>query len=72
MKVVKILMVWILMVMPLAIKVLQSEGQIPEKTVTETSTELVLQIPKYEPIPEIKDTKPTSDSLSTESGKSYF
>ena len=60
------------MVMPLAIKVLQSEGQIPEKTVTETSTELVPSIAKYEPSPGIKDTKPTSDSLSTESGKSYF
>ena len=49
---------------------LQSEGQIPEKTVTETSTELVPSLGKYEPIPEIKDTKQNSDSLSTESGKS--
>ena len=52
---------------------LQSEGQIPEKTVTEISTELVPSLGNYEPIPEIKDTKPTSDSphfLSTESGKS--
>ena len=49
---------------------LQIEGQIPEKTVTETSTELVLSLGKYAPISEIKDTKPTSDSLSTVSGKS--
>ena len=52
---------------------LQSEGQIPEKTVTETPSELVSHLGKYEPIPEIKDTKPTSDSphvLHTESGKS--
>ena len=64
------LMVWILLLMPLAVKVLQSEGQIPEKTVTETSTELVPSSGKYEPIPEIKDNKSTRDSLSTESGKS--
>ena len=56
--------------MPLAVKVLQSERQIPEKTVTETSTELVPSLGKYEPILEITETKPTSDSLSTESGKS--
>ena len=56
--------------MALVVKVLQSEKQIPEKTVTETSTELVPSLGKYEPIPVIKDTKPTSDSLSTESGKS--
>ena len=52
---------------------LQSEGQMPEKTITETSTELVPYLRKYEPIPEIKDNKLTSDSphfLSTESGKS--
>ena len=48
---------------------LQSEGQIPEKTLAETSTELVPSHAKYEPLPEITDTKPTSDSLSTESGK---
>ena len=70
MKVVKVLMVWILSVLPLAVKVLQSEGQIPEKTVTETSIELVPSLVKYEPIPEITDTKPNSDSLNTESGKS--
>ena len=59
----------------LVVKMLQSEGQIPEKTVTETSTELVPYLGQYEPIPEITDTKPTSDSqhfLSTKSGKSYF
>ena len=49
---------------------LQNEGQIPEKAVTETSTELVPSLGKYEPIPETTDTKATSDSLSTESGKS--
>ena len=58
--------------MPLAVKVLQSERQIPEKIVTEKSTKLVISLGKNEPIPEIRDTKPTSDSLSTESGKSYF
>ena len=55
--------------MHLAVKILQSEVQIPEKTVTETSTELAPSLGKYEPIPKITDTKPTSDSLSTESGK---
>ena len=64
------LMVWILLLMPLAVKVLQSEGQIPEKIVTEKSTKLVPSLGKNEPIPEIRDTKQTSDSLSTESGKS--
>ena len=49
---------------------LQIEGQIPDITVTETSTELVPSPGKNETIPEIKDTKPTSNSLSTESGKS--
>ena len=56
---------------------LQSEGQIPEKTVTKTSTELVPYFGQYEPIAEIKDTKLTSDSAhflsdspSTKSGKS--
>ena len=48
---------------------LQSEGQTPEKTVTKTSTELVPYLGKTEPTHEIKDTNPTSDSLSTESGK---
>ena len=64
------LMVWILLLMPLAVKVLQSERQIPEKILTEKSTKLVPSIGKNEPIPEITDTKPTSDSLSIESGKS--
>ena len=52
---------------------LQSEGQTSEKTVTETSTEIVPSPIRYEPIHEIKDTNPTSDFpqfLSTESGKS--
>ena len=55
----------------LVVKMLQSEGQIPEKTVTETSTELLPHCGKYETIPEITDTKLTSDSshfLSTKSG----
>ena len=56
--------------MPLAVKVLQSEGQITKKIVTEKSTKLVPSLGKNEPIPEITDTKPISDSLSTESGKS--
>ena len=59
----------------LVVKMLQSEGHIPEKTETKTSTELVPSLGKYESIPEIKDTKPTSDSphfLSTKSGISYF
>ena len=64
------LMIWILLLMPLAVKVLQSERQIPEKIVTEKSTKLVPSLEKYEPIPEITDSKPTSDSLSTESGTS--
>ena len=55
--------------MHLVVKMLQSEGQIPEKTVTETSTEIVPYLGKYEPIPEITDTKLNSDSLITESGK---
>ena len=50
----------------LVVKILQSEGQIPEKT--KTSTELVPSPGKDEPIPDITDTKLTSDSLSTESG----
>ena len=54
----------------LVVKMLQSEGQMPEKTVTETSTELVPSLARYEPIPEIRDTKLNSDSLSTESDKS--
>ena len=74
MKVVKLLMVWILSVLPLAVKVLQSEEQIPEKTVNETSTELVPYFGKYQPIPEITDTKSTSHSslgvLRPESGNS--
>ena len=59
----------------LVANMLQSEGQIPEKTVTKTSTELVSYFGKYKPIPEIKDTKLTSDSphfLSTKLGISYF
>ena len=64
------LMVWILLLIPLAVKVLQSERQIPGKIVTEKSTKLVPSFGKNKPIPEIKDTKPKSDSLSTESGKS--
>ena len=50
---------------------LQSDGQIPENTVTKTSTELVPYLGKYEPIPEITDTKLTRISphfLSTKSG----
>ena len=57
----------------LVVKMLQIEGQIPEKTVTETSTELVPSLGKYEPIPEIRDTRATSESphlMSTELGKS--
>ena len=75
MKFVKFLMAWILSVLPLAVKVLQGEGQIQEKTVNETSTELVPYY-KYESIPEITDTKSTSDSsllvLIPESGDSLF
>ena len=62
--------VWILLVLPLVTKVFQGEEQIPQKTVTKTSTELVPSLGKYDSISEITDTKPTSDSLSTESGKS--
>ena len=51
---------------------LQNEEQIPVKTVTETSTELLPSLGNYEPISEIRDTKPSSDSLSTESGQSKF
>ena len=40
----------------LVVKMLQSEGQIPEKTVTETSTELVPSLTKYKLIPEISDS----------------
>ena len=58
-----------IIILHLAVKMLQSEGQIPEKTMIETSTELVPSPGRYEPIPEITDTKPTSDSLSTKSGK---
>ena len=57
----------------LVVKMLQSDGHIPEKTVTETSTELLPSPGKYEPIPEITDPKLNSDSpqfLSTKSGKS--
>ena len=59
----------------LEVKMLQSEGRIPEKTVTKRSTELVPSLGQYEPIPEIKDTTPTSDFphfLNTKSGISYF
>ena len=59
----------------LVVKMLQSDGQIPENTVTKTSTELVPSLGKYEPIPEIKDPKLTRISphfLSTKSGISYF
>ena len=59
--------------MPLAVRVLQSEGQIPEKTVNETSTELVPYLRHFEPIPIIAFTKPSSNSthlLSTDSGNS--
>ena len=74
MKVLNLLMVWILSVLPLAVKVLQSEEQIPEKTVKKTFTELVPYFGKYQPIPEITDTKSTSHSsrvvLSPESGDS--
>ena len=69
----KVLMVWILLLLPLTVKVSKCEEQITEKTVKETSTELVPYFGKYNPIPEIADTKPTSDSphlLSTESGDS--
>ena len=58
-----------IIIMHLAVKMLQSEGQMPEETVTETSTELVPSPGKYEPIPEITGTKLNSDSLGTESGK---
>ena len=64
-------MVWMLLLLPLTVKVSKYEGQITEKTVNETSTELVPYFGKYDPIPEIADTKPTSDSphlLNTESG----
>ena len=43
---------------------LQHEGQIPAKTVTETSSKLVSHIEKYEPIPIL--------ALSAELGKSEF
>ena len=65
----KLLMVWIVLLLPLTVKVSKCEGQITEQT----STELVPYFGKYDPIPEIADTKPTSDSphmLSTESGDS--
>ena len=62
MKVFKVLMVWILSVLPLAVKVLKSEGQILEKTVTETSTELTPSLGKYELIHD------SPHLLSTESG----
>ena len=55
------LMVWIQLLMPLAVKVLQTERQIPGETVTKTSTELVPSLGKYESIPEIKDTKLNSE-----------
>ena len=67
MKVFKVLMVWIVMVMPLAVNVLQSKGQIPEKSVTEKLTKLLPSLEKYEPIPE---TSESPNLLSTESGKS--
>ena len=57
----------------MTVKVLQSDSQIPEKTVTETSTELVLSLEIYKSISEITDSKLTSDCphlLSTESGNS--
>ena len=60
----------LILLMPLAVRGLQSERQIPEKIVTEKSTKLVPSLGKNEPVPEITDTKPTSESLSTESGKS--
>ena len=66
-------MVLMLLLLPLTVKVSKYEGQITEKTVNETSTELVPYFGKYDPIPEIADTKPTSDSphlLNTESGDS--
>ena len=59
----------------LVVKMLQSDGQIPENTVTKISTELVPYLGKYEPLPEIKDPKLTRISphfLSTKSGISYF
>ena len=59
-----------IIILHLAVKMLQSEGQIPEKTVTEKSTELVQSFGKYESISDITDTEPTSDSLNTQSGKS--
>ena len=46
---------------------LQSEGQMPEKTITETSTELVASLGKYKLMPESSDSL---HLLSTESGKS--
>ena len=51
MKVVKVLMVWIFSVLPLAVKVIPSEGHIPDKTVTEKSIEPVPSLGKSEPIP---------------------
>ena len=53
----------------LVVKMLQSDGQIPENTVTKTSTELVPYLGTYEHIPEIKNPKLTR---STKSGISYF
>ena len=73
MKIVKVLMAWIIIMMPISVKMLQSEGQIPEKTVNEASTELMPYLRHFEPIPKIADTKLTSDSthlLSTDSGDS--
>ena len=55
----------------LVAKMLQSERQIPKKSVTKPSMELEPSLGKYEPISEITETKPTSDYphfLSTESG----
>ena len=69
----KVLMVRILLLLPLTVKVSTCEGQITEKTVKETSTELVHYFGKYDPIPEIANTKPTNDSphpLNTESADS--
>ena len=51
----------------LIVNMLQSEGQIPVKTVNEISTELVSSLGKYKLMPETSDSP---QLLSTGSGKS--
>ena len=75
MNVIKVPMAWILSMLPLTVKVLQSEEKMPEKTGNVTFTELVPYFRNLDPIPEIADTKPTSDHsdmLNTKSGDSHF